>query len=96
MDARAKVFEAAEALNKANVRDACNVGTMNGLYRQNMSAEARKLDEAFQAYYESQLPRTDRTEFPASEIGVTLNSDQGTLDAIAADAARYAPPRSMR
>lgn len=86
------VIAAAERLNKANVRDACNVGTRNGLYRNNMSAEARALDEAFQTHYEAQQPQT----INAADIGFTLKSDQKTMDAIAADVARKAPPRAMR
>ncbi len=86
------VLRAAEAMNKANVRDASNVGTRNGLYRDNMSAEARKLDEAFQAYYRAQQPST---QLNASDIGFTLKSDQKTMDAIA-DVARRAPPKAMR
>lgn len=94
--ATANVLAAAEALNKVNVRDASNAGTRNGLYRQNMSREAEKLDEAFQALYKSRQPSTGRTEFPASEIGFTLKSDQQTIDAIANDIARRAPPRAVR
>jgi hypothetical protein len=89
----ARVLFAADALNKANVRDANNVGTRNGLYRDNMNPEARSLDEAFQAYYRAQQPST---EINAADIGFTLKSDKKTMDAIAEDVARNAPPRAMR
>lgn len=83
------VVAAAERLNRANVRDAINVGTRNGLYRDNMSADARKLDEAFQAYYEAQRPRTDgpqplppiggpHIEIDAKAAGFTLEMSEET------------------
>lgn len=76
-----EILNAAEALNKANVRDASNAGTKRGLYRDNMSPEARVLDEAFQRYYEAQQPRTlppissGRVEIDAKTIGFTLKDD---------------------
>lgn len=81
-----QVVAAAERLNQTNVAAAQAKGTR--LYRDEMSPEARALDEAFQAYYEAQQPSTTgprsippispRREISASEIGITLAIDDET------------------
>lgn len=81
------IFDAAEALNKANVASASK-GAMRGLYRDNMSAEAKHLDQTFQSYYESQQPRTigpqpipltsERHEIAAESIGFSLEMSEET------------------
>lgn len=58
--ARVKVVEAARALNLHNVTKAqLTAGQHNDpLYRDYMGLDARKLDEAFQAYAEAGQPKT--------------------------------------
>lgn len=84
-----RIFEAAERLNRANVRAAQSTGTR--LYRDAMTAEARALDEAFQEYYDAQRPNTngpqplpiaDHVEIPAESIGFTLKMDDETKRAL--------------
>ena len=80
------IIAAAEKLNQANVSVAQASGAR--LYRDAMTPEARTLDEAFQAYYESLEPATiglrsvpmlsRHVEIDAKSVGMSLKMSEET------------------